>query len=388
MYDNPAQAGMTRRILMISIAGRHAPVDIIRRRLLQVTALTGLAALLPMASAMAQEPSAELIAAAQAEGTLTFYHTTAIDPTAAWTRVFTETYGIETQNVRGPSYPLFERWLTEERVGQHIADVIQITDTVLIESAHEEGLIADFTPESGAGIRPEMKNEGIWYTAFVNAMGIAWNTDRVTPEEEALILEGGWDVLTDPRWAGRIATGTPASGGSSYSYVYMFLGGLRDQFGPDYVGAMAALDPQVYDSKAPMYDRLAAGEHDIVDQASQSDMGSFYLRGAPIRWTFPSPTPANLTVQAISANAPHPNAARLFQEWAMSPEGQAAWFTVAGILSAREDTEDPRKAAGADWYAESWYADPEELYIDYLSDPGYVDPDKPIIDEWNTIFQR
>jgi len=368
----------------------HSKVDRLRRRLLQFTATAGMASLLPLSfgGALAQEPSAELIAAAKAEGTLTFYHTTAIDPTAVWTRAFTEKYGIQTQNVRGPSYPLFERWLTEERVGQHIADVIQITDTVLIENAHAEGLIAEFAPESGAGIRPAMKKEGVWYTAFVNAMGIAWNTDRVTPEEEALILEQGWDTLKDPRWKGRIATGTPASGGSSYSYVYMFLGGKRDQFGPDFVSAMAELEPQVYDSKAPMYDRLAAGEHGIVDQASQSDMGSFYLRGAPIRWTFPSPTPANLTVQAISANAPHPNAARLFQEWAMSPEGQAAWFEVSGVMSAREDTEDPRKAAHADWYKESWYADPQELYIDYLSDPGYVDPAKPIITEWNKILGR
>ncbi|KLK94599.1 hypothetical protein AA309_02595 [Microvirga vignae] len=333
-------------------------------------------------------PSPELIAAAKAEGTLTYYHTTAIDPTAVWTAEFTKKYGIKTQNVRGPSYPLFERWLTEERVGQHMADVVQITDTVLIESAHKEGLVADYIPPSGSGIRPDMKKEGVWYTLFVNAMGIAWNSTKVTPEEEKLIREGGWNVLTDPRWKGRIATGTPASGGSSYSYVYMFLGGKRDQFGPDFVAKMAALKPQVYESKSPMYDRLAAGEHAIVDQASQSDMGGLYQKGAPIRWVFPKPTPANLTVQAISAKAPHPNAARLFQEWATSAEGQAAWFKVSGVASARPDTVDPRKAAKADWYREAWYADPEDLYINYLNDPGYTDPEKPIIGEWNQIFGR
>lgn len=361
-----------------------------RRKMIGLTAGAAVASLcltLP-GWAQSEEAPADLVAAAQAEGTLTFYHTTAIDPTGIWTAKFTEKYGIETQNVRGPSYPLFDRWLTEERVGQHIADVVQITDTILIEAAHEEGLIADYIPPSGAGISPKFKKEGVWYTAFVNAMGIAWNTDRVTPDEEKLILSEGWDTLKDPRWKGRMATGTPASGGSSYSYVYMFLGGERDTFGPDFVGAMAALQPQVYDSKSPMYDRLAAGEHAIVDQASQSDMGGFYLRGAPIRWTFPSPTPANLTVQTISANAPHPNAARLFQHWAMSSEGQAAWFEVAGVLSAREDTVDPRKTNGTDWYAEAWYKDPESLYIDYLADPGYVDPNKPIIAEWNAIFQR
>ena len=258
----------------------------------------------------------------------------------------------------------------------------------MIESAHDEGLIADYTPASGAGIRPTMKKEGVWYTIFVNAMGIAWNTTKVTPDEERIILDQGWDTLTDPRWKSRIATGTPASGGSSYSYVYMFLRGKRDQFGPPFLKKMAALNPQIYESKSPMYDRLAAGEHAIVDQASQSDMGGFYLKGAPVRWTFPNPTPANLTVQAISAGAPHPNAARLFQEWAMSPEGQAAWFKVAGVASAREDTVDPRKAAKADWYKEDWYHDPDELYIDYLNDPAYRDPDKPIIAEWNAIFGR
>ena len=344
--------------------------------------------------ALAQSPARSraqsLVAAAKAEGTLTFYHTTAIDPTAVWTGAFTKKYGITTQNVRGPSYPLFERWLTEERVGQHIADVIQITDTVLIESAHEEGLIADYTPASAAGIRPEMKKEGVWYTAFVNAMGIAWNSTKVvSPEEEKLIREGGWNVLTDPRWKGRIATGTPASGGSSYSYVYMFLGGKRDQFGPDFLAKMAALKPQVYDSKSPMYDRLAAGEHAIVDQASQSDMGGFYLKGAPIRWVFPTPTPANLTVQTISAKAPHPNAARLFQDWAMSEEGQAAWFKRRGrCLRPRRygrSSQGCRRPIGT---RKNGTRIRKNLYIDYLNDPGYVDPAKPIIAEWNQIFGR
>jgi ABC-type Fe3+ transport system substrate-binding protein len=366
-----------------------------RRRILQSSALAAVAALglslfadATLAQSGSGQPSAELLAAAKAEGTLTYYHTTAIDPTGIWTAEFTKKYGITTRNVRGPSYPLWERWLTEERVGQHIADVVQITDTVLIEAAHKEGLIANYTPPSGSGIRPEMKKEGVWYTLFVNAMGIAWNSSKVTPEEEKLIREGGWNVLTDPRWKGRIATGTPASGGSSYSYVYMFLGGKRDQFGPDFIAKMAASKPQVYESKSPMYDRLAAGEHSVVDQASQSDMGGFYQKGAPVRWVFPKPTPANLTVQTISAKAPHPNAARLFQEWAMSPEGQAAWFKVSSVASARSDTVDPRKAAKADWYKEPWYADPEELYINYLNDPGYVDPEKPIIAEWNQIFGR
>jgi len=347
-------------------------------------------ALLPttgFAQSTDEAPDADLVSKAKAEGTLTFYHTTAIDLTAMWTKEFTTKYGITTQNVRGPSYPLWDRWLTEERAGQHVADALQITDNVLIEAAHDEKLIADYTPKSGAGIRDGMKKDGVWYTAFVNAMGYAWNSTRVNDEEDKLLRTAKWEVLTDPRWTGRFATATPASGGSSFSFVYMFLRGKKQELdGENFYKKEAALKPQIFDTKSPMYDRLAAGEFTLVDQASQSDMGGFYLKQAPIRWVFPSPTPANLTMQTISAHATHPNAARLFQEWAMSQEGQSAWFKFSGVTSARADTVDPRKTNKSDWYKEDWYADPTSLYIDYLKDPDYTDPNKPIIGEWNQIF--
>ena len=40
----------------------------------------------------------------------------------------------------------------------------------------------------------------------------------------------------------------------------------------------------------------------------------------------------------------------------------------------------------ADWYKEPWYRDPKNLFLDYINDPAYVDPEKPIIKEWNRIF--
>jgi len=70
----------------------------------------------------------------------------------------------------------------------------------------------------------------------------------------------------------------------------------------------------------------------------------------------------------------------------MSQEGQAAWFKFSGVSSARTDTVDPRKTSKSDWYKEDWYADPTNIYIDYLKDPDYTDPNKPIIGEWNQIF--
>ena len=58
-----------------------------RRHLLQLGALGAAAAAIPFSgrALAATEPDADLIAAAKADGTLTYYHTTAIDITATWT---------------------------------------------------------------------------------------------------------------------------------------------------------------------------------------------------------------------------------------------------------------------------------------------------------------
>lgn len=328
----------------------------------------------------------ELVQAAEREGTLTYYHVTSIDITGGWTSAFTKRFGITTKNVRGPGYATWDKWLNESRVGRHIADAIQVTDPSLIEPANKEGFVAHYTPQDGAAINPNMKKDGVWYALHSNIMGIAWNTQKASAADEASIAPQGWDALGDPRWKGRYATTTPASGGSDYVFWYMFMVDLKDRYGDAWLRKLAANKPDVFISKPPMFDRLAAGEYAIIDQASQDGITSLYLKGAPIRWIFPDPTPGTVTAQVVSAHAPHPNAARLFQEWALSPEGQAEWFKYTSVFPSRSDVIDPRRAAKQDWYKEPWYQDPKNIYLAYLTEPAFGDPAKPVIPQWNKSF--
>ena len=328
----------------------------------------------------------ELIKAAQKEGVLSYYHNSDIGPTGLWTEVFAKRFGIQMKNMRLPSYPLFDRWLNETRVGRHLADLIQITDPTLLSYANKLGFVASYAPEGGATIPADLREDGVWYGLFTDAMGIGYNSKIVSPEEERLIQTGGWNVLADPRWSGRFGTATPASGGSSYAFCYMFLVALRDQYGPPWFRRLAANKPDIYASKAPLFERLAAGEYALMDQGSTGTLSDLYLKGAPIRWAFPAPTPISMTSQSVCKNAPHPNAARLFQEWCTTAEGQAEWLkhTIAG--ATRPDVPDPRRAARADWFKESWFREPTQLYTGYLKDAAFADPKKPVIAEWNEIF--
>jgi ABC-type Fe3+ transport system substrate-binding protein len=217
-------------------------------------------------------------------------------------------------------------------------------------------------------------------------MGIVYNTQETTPEEVKRLAVGGWNALADPIWDGRYATTTPAAGGSTYAYWYMFMTAYKDQYGDAFVRKLAAHKPTIYSSKVLAFDRLAAGEFAVSDMAVQSTMTELYTKGAPIRWFFPDPTPGSPLVQVVSANAPRPNAARLFQEWSLSKEGQTEWLKYTSVMPARSDVTDPRKAAKKDWFGEPWYADPASVYLGYLKEPAFADPKKPLIPVWNGIF--
>jgi ABC-type Fe3+ transport system substrate-binding protein len=357
-----------------------------RRQLLRAGA--GALAALGAARAFADEPAPDpaLIAAARQEGTLTIYTPSEIGMMVNWCASFTQAYGVQVKAVRGPGYPMFDRWLNEERVGRHFADIMQSSDPTLLDSAFKLGFLANYKPAADAAVFPTMKRSGVWYALRAGYMGIAYNTTRVSADDEHFIQTHGWDTLADPRWNGRCATAAAASGGSTYAYTYMFLTGLKDRYGEPFLRKWAANKPEIYISKPPLFDRLAAGQYAIADMATQADVESLYLKGAPVRWVYPDPTPTILTSQGVSAHAPHPNAARLFAEWALSVPGQTAWLQYESSAPSRPDVVDPRKTGKQAWFKEPWYAEPKTLYLSYLTEPAFADPAKPLIPIWNGIF--
>ena len=365
-----------------------------RRRLLSGTSVVGAAMATGLVSGTAWSQDSgpadgitdALVKAAKSEGSLTYYHTSDLGLTSKWVAGFTRKYGVSVKTVRGPSYPLYDRWLNEERVGRHIADVIQISDPTLFPAALKAGFIANYTPKAGAVIPDAMKQDGVWYGLIIEPMGICYNTNETKPEEVALLRSGGWDALADPRWHGRYATTTPAAGGSTYTYWYMFMTEYRDRWGEPFVRKLAEHKPTIYSSKVLAFDRLAAGEFAVSDMAVQSNMTELYHKGAPVRWFFPDPTPGNPLVQIISAKAPKPNAARLFHEWTLSEEGQNEYLKYSSVYPTNPKAVDPRKASKSDWYAQDWYADPKVLYTSFMKAPAYADPAKPLIPLWNKIF--
>jgi iron(III) transport system substrate-binding protein len=266
-----------------------------RRRLLRTAAASLLMLGTSRAIAVETRLSNDLIAAARKEGTLAVYTSSDMEMTIRWSGVFTRTYDISVKVVRGPGYPIFDRWQNEGRVGRHIMDVMQLSDPTLLDEAFKQGFITNYAPAAEAAIYPEKERSGVWYALRASTMGMGYNSKLANATDEGFLHTAGWNAWTDPRWKGRCATTAGGSGGSTYANTFMFMKNAEGPVRRAVQGEMGGHKPEIYIGKPPLFNRLSAGQYAIGDEATSTDINLQYLKGAPVRWVHPEPTPARLS---------------------------------------------------------------------------------------------
>jgi putative spermidine/putrescine transport system substrate-binding protein len=169
--------------------------------------------------------------------------------------------------------------------------------------------------------------DGLWYGDYFGVMAFLVNTD-VQPK-----VPQDWADLTDPAYKGQIAlSGDPRVSNQAILAVYaaaLANGGTLDnaQPGLDFfakVNQGGNLVPLISNNGL-----VAKGETPVRntwDYNGQAAIDSF--KGNP-KATLVVPKSgrfAGVYVQAISAYAPHPNAAKLWMEFLYSDEGQLIWM--------------------------------------------------------------
>jgi iron(III) transport system substrate-binding protein len=243
-----------------------------------------------------------------------------------------------------------ERYLSEARVGRQVADIVQDSDPGALDANSEKGLFTPYTISNDAAYAPATKKSGFWYPLRIAINGIAWNTDLVS-DEEAKILTS-WEGLTDARWKGRGVIVDPSGGGVVYLPLYAW----EKMYGPDFLEKIGALRPRVVSGINTAAAALASGDVAIIFNASETGLLPIRQKGAPVRWSIPSPAVGPVTGQAISGKPPHPNAAKLYQEYAFTTEGYSVWYLLGG-MPVRTGLKDQRKVA-----SEPWYMYPNEVW--------------------------
>ena len=257
------------------------------------------------------------IAKAEQEGEVVYYSHDGESGASAVVEGFTRDFPkIKAKYVRAQTGALFNKVLAERSAGRYDVDVIQFSEIGTAVDFQKRGGYERYVSPQAEAYAPEhlSPTPGDYFWVGVTFAGIAYNTDRV-PEADA---PKTWKDLLDPRWRNAMST-KQATSGMQFMEWYM----LRQLYGDDYWKEFARQRPRGFDARAQLFDRLAKGEDKVCALAEFAGYALYKEKKAPIAFVAPADgLPATPALAGVVNKAPHPEAARLFIDWLMSPRGQ------------------------------------------------------------------
>ena len=254
---------------------------------------------------------------ARREGSVTWYVASVDTETAEHLgRAFTDMYpGIRVTAVRTTGQVAYERLLQELKNNTPQCDVFSSTDISHYPALKKRNALAVFRPQGAETMMPAFRalsDPGYYYPSTSGAHILIYNNMRVKPEE----APKSWLDLLDPKWKNRVATGHPAFSGCTGLWTL----GLKKAYGWQYFEKLAKNNPRIGRSGIDPVTLITAGEC-LVGPAPVASSFIAVDKGNPITPVYPTDG-ASLCVgpAAVMANAPHPNAARVFMEWLVSED--------------------------------------------------------------------
>ncbi|SFL50713.1 extracellular solute-binding protein [Geodermatophilus ruber] len=271
-----------------------------------------------------------LIEAAQAEGVL---NVIALPPDWAnygeMLKTFSEKYGIEINSASPDGSSQDELNAVTSQRGQDRAPDVLDLGTAFARQAQAQDLLAPYRVQTWDEIPEGQKDaDGHWYNDYGGYISIGCNATVVAecPTTFADLLE--------PQYAGQVAlNGNPTQAAAAFAGVWaasLASGGSLDDIGPgiDFFAQVKAAGNFNPVEITPA--TIQSGETPISidwDYLNASFTDTFAEQG--VEWEVHVPADGlfgGYYSQAISTFAPHPAAARLWQEFLYSDEGQNIWL--------------------------------------------------------------
>ena len=258
------------------------------------------------------------IAAAKKEGTVTFYTGNAPVQANAVAQAFEDKYGIHVEVVRAQSGALTTRYQSEEESGKVFADVILQSDPIFAQTASNNGWFEKLDTKYAPALAPYPAEYVEPYSISVQVIpwAIEYDTSKVTGAD----IPKTWKDLLNKKWGtnGNLIINSPLGGtsqGGLYNWLYV-------TYGADFIKQLKTNNPTVVSSLTVALQSMAAGEGEVfLGTTAQSD-ADLIKQGATLATVTPDQTVGSPHYLSVSYKAPHPNAARLFANFLLSPEGQ------------------------------------------------------------------
>ncbi len=264
---------------------------------------------------------------AKQEGTLIVYTVWDIDHIRSLTDAFRKRFpGINTSYWQATRSEATTRTLTEYQGNQASVDVI-LTEAPLV--LHAAGATEPYQTVQGNSL---FVNDAIAPVVSLQIQALAYNTKKLKREDAPKT----WEDVTNPKYKGTVALDDPMRAGPLSSMLAAFKDDWKDDARwANFIKGLKSLNVPVHKSTSAMFRLLIAGEYSIVMPALFHDVVHEKEVGSPIDFARGAGPVVSPQQAAIYVKAPHPTTAKLFAEWLVSPEGQAA-IDAVGRPSARK----------------------------------------------------
>jgi iron(III) transport system substrate-binding protein len=278
----------------------------------------------------AQAADAALVEAAKKEGEVVWYSTQIVSqlvrPIAT---AFEKKYGIKVRATRANAVETAIKILNETKAGRPQSDITDGTTTVV--PLKKAGYVLKWLPDSAKDYPDTLKDpEGYWIACNLFMLTPGYNTSLVPKGTEPRTYAD----LLDPKWRGKMAWGATSSSSAGPGFVGTVLAEMGEGPGMDYLRKLSQQKIAPLGTAArEILDQVIAGEYAVALQIFNHHAVISAKKGAPVDWIPMQPVMGTLSVIAIHAQAPHPNAAKLLADFIASREGQTI-FRQADYLPA------------------------------------------------------
>jgi len=287
----------------------------------------------------------QLAAQAQQEGSVTWYTTFADDDVQPMVKAFNEKYpNVKVNPLRLSADKIPQRVITEQKGGKHNADVVS-GDSPQVAQLLQAGALQPYTPKDQAqlpsGLDLPQGYEGVIY---IVTTAVGYNPKLV--KQKGLPLPKSWEDLTNPAWKGQFSIDPGA-----VNWYDSLIQSMGHDKALDLLKRLGDNQPVFVESHTQALTQVEAGEP-LAAATIYGYKASSEQKKNPdtVEFTNSNPLPASLTLVDVVKDAPHPAAARLFEDWLVSKDGQSAVVDITNHTSIRPDVKNDPKV----WDEQKW----------------------------------
>lgn len=301
----------------------------------------------------------DLVAKAQKERELIVYGTALAAQFDKFSEPFRRRYPfIKTQYSRSTGEALTTKIFFEASAQQLSPDVVLInnyTHRIFMK----KNIITPYLPPTAGNFPPGfIDKQGYWLGFYLVPYAITYNT-MLVPKGTA---PKSFDDLLNPKWKGQISLER-----EEYLVTQSHMQYMGQAKGIEYFKRLARQDPILVNGHSKQAVLLTAGEFPIIIYSDIARTEELKRKGAPIEWVRAEPHITVLVSAAITREARHPAAARLFMNYLAADEGQKEVIAMdkpPALPKFQPEYLRGVKLYPADWALSDTYEEYNKLYRD------------------------